>query len=143
MIVVHDSADQSESRDGEVSGVPPPLIRGSYHTFAANDESLTIHVSVLDLVVLVDALHGTDDQHALLPFCSASGLVHHCMYGVFVDGSRRCRAVDHTSRNLLVCSPDQMLDAGGATYILQHDFACRRDICPVGADVAVNISWRM
>ena len=107
MIVVHDSADQSESRDGEVSGVPPPLIRGSYHTFAANDESLTIHVSVLDLVVLVDALHGTEYQHALLPFCSTSGLVHHCMYGVLVDGSRCCRSVDNTAWNLFVCSSDQ------------------------------------
>ena len=78
-INVQDSTDQSEPRDGEMSGVPPPLIRGAYNTLAAYDKSLTIHVSVLDLVVLVDALHGTDDQHALLPFCSASGLVHHCM----------------------------------------------------------------
>ena len=137
------STEQSKAGDGEMSGVPPRLIRGAYNTLAAYDISLTIHVSVLDLVVLVVALHGTDYQHALLPVCSASGLVHHCVYGVLVDGSWCCRPVDDTAWNLFVCSSDQMLDAGGTTYILQHDFACGRDVCPVGADLAVDISWRI
>ena len=68
-------------------------------------KSLTIHVSVLDLVVLVDAVRGIDYQGALLPFLLGEWL--------------------------------------GATYILQHDFARGRDVCPVGTDVAVNISWRI
>ena len=117
MIVVHDSADQSESRDGEVSGVPPPFIGGANNTFPTHNEGLAVHVPVFDLIALIEALCRADHQNSLLPLCSASGLVHHCMYGVFVDGSRRCRAVDHTVWNLFVCSPDQMLDARGATYI--------------------------
>ena len=99
------STDQSKAGDGEMSGVPPRLIRGAYNTLAAYDKSLTIHVSVLDLVVLVDAVRGIDYQGALLPFLLGEWL--------------------------------------GATYILQHDFARGRDVCPVGTDVAVNISWRI
>ena len=36
-----------------MSGVPPPLVRGAYNTLA----SLTVHVAVFDLVVLIEPLY--------------------------------------------------------------------------------------
>ena len=89
------------------------------------------------------SVYGPDYQNSLLPLGSASGLVHHGMYRLLVDGAWCCRSVDDTAWNLFVCSSDHMLDAGGTTDVLQHDFPCSRDVCPVGAGVAVNISRRI
>ena len=126
-----------------MSGVPPPLVSGAYNTLATYNKSLRVHVAIFDLVVLIEALHGPDYQNSLLPLGSASGLVHHGMYRLLVDVAWCCRPVDDTAWNLFVCSSDQVLDAGGTTYVLQHDFPCSRDVCPVGTDVAINISRRI